>query len=60
MFILDVLLASTTYIAVGVTKMLLGSFGGLIFLFGCDPCIRDTNVRKLKVILCRTVIAIGW
>ena len=56
MFILDVLLASTTYIAVGVTKLMLGSFGGLIFFFGCDPCIHDTNVRKLKVILCRTVI----
>ena len=59
-WLIPVLLASTTYIAVGVTKLMLGSFGGLIFLFGCDPCIRDTNVRKLKVILCRTVIAIDW
>ena len=39
----------------GVTKLLLGGFGGFIFFFDCNSSTCDTSVRRFKVILCKRV-----
>ena len=48
----------------GVTKLLLGGFGGFIFFFDCNASTCDTSVRRFKVILFKRVTVdrdiVGW